>query len=76
VFETTRNKAKKRVAEHFFCDYIDMRCKTLRKGVNFTYPKTVDSEDDEGYSVVLQCGFHYPTEAEIYAEEERWRCAE
>jgi hypothetical protein len=76
VFETTRNKAKKRAAEHFFMDYIDMRCKTLKKGVNFPYPKTVDSEDDEGYSTVLALGHHYANEAEMYSEEECWRAAE
>lgn len=42
VFETTKNKAKKRVAEDFFMDYIDVRCKTLKKGVNFPYPKTIN----------------------------------
>lgn len=70
VFETTRNRAKMRVANHFDIDYIDVRCKTLNRGVNFPYPKTVDCEQDEGYDVVLKCGHHYATESELFAEEE------
>ena len=65
VFDTTRNRAKLRVAESFGEDYIDMRCKTLKKGVNVPYPMLVDCDDADGYDIVLQCGYHYATEEEM-----------
>lgn len=65
VFENTRNKAKLRVATEVGQDYTDMRCKTVRKGVNFPYPKTVFDENSEGYDIVLECGVRYLTEEEM-----------
>lgn len=59
VFETTRNRAKLRVAKSLFQEYIDMRCITLKKGVNVPEPMVVDDENAEGYDMVLQCGCHY-----------------
>jgi hypothetical protein len=43
-----------------------MRCKTLRKGVNFPYPKIVDWEGEEGYDIVKQCGYEYVNEEDYY----------
>lgn len=65
AFDTTRNRAKLRVAESFGEDYINMRCKTLRKGINLPYPMLADSEDAEGYDIVLQLGYRYATEEEM-----------
>lgn len=64
AFDTSRNRAKKRVADEFFCDYIDMRCKTLKKDVNVPAPMLVTHPDDNGYDIVLDYGFHYATEDE------------
>lgn len=66
AFDTSRNRAKKRVADEFYCDYIDMRCKTLKRDVNVPVSMLVTHPDDKGYDVVLSCGFHYAT------EEEEW----
>ena len=62
AFDTSRNRAKKRVADEFFCDYIDMRCKTLKKDVDISEPMLVTHPDDNGYNIVLGCGFHYADE--------------
>ena len=62
VFETTRNRAKLRTAESLGMTYIDMRCKTLKKGVNVPAPMMVDDTDSPGYDMVLKCGFHYEEE--------------
>lgn len=35
-----------------------------------------DEQIIKAYDTVLACGHHYATEAEMYAEEECWRCAE
>ena len=59
VFDVSRNRAKASVAEHLGEDYVDMRCKTLKKGVNVPMPTIVDSEDDEAYQMVLACGYKY-----------------
>ena len=67
VFAPTRNRAKMLVADHFFENYIDMRCKTLKKGVNINYECVVDCEEDANYKLVQKCGFHYPTQEEIDA---------
>ena len=64
VFDTSLNRAKKRVADEFYCDYIDMRCKTLKKGVNISIPMLVTHPDDNGYDIVFDYGFHYATEDE------------
>lgn len=66
VFDASRNKAKLSVAEHFGFDYIDMRCKTLKKGVNFPYAKIVDCEEEDGYDFVKQCGYEYVKEDDYY----------
>ena len=76
VFETTRGRAKAMVAKHNGAEYTDMRCNTLKKGVNFPYPKTVDSDTDEGYDVVLACGHHYDSIDEILGDEDVWGDAE
>lgn len=65
AFDVSRNKAKMRVAEHFGCDYTEMRCKTLKKGVNVAIPMLVDHPDEKGYDLVKQCGYEYK-------EEEDW----
>lgn len=70
VFEITRDRARLRVARYFDIDYIDTRCKTLRKGVNVPLPMVVDSETAEGYDVVLNCGYHYMTEEELNESED------
>ena len=59
AFDTSRNRAKKSVADEFYCDYIDMRCKTLKKGVNVPAPMLVTHPEDKGYDLVLNCGYHY-----------------
>ena len=66
AFDTSRNRAKKSVADEFYCDYIDMRCKTLKKDVDISTPMLVTHPDDKGYDIVLSCGYHYAT------EEEEW----
>ena len=66
VFDVSRNRAKMRVAHHFGFDYVDARCKTLKKGINLRLPMIVDSDMDEGYNLVLRLGFHYTDE---YGEE-------
>lgn len=62
AFDITRNRAKKRVADEFSHEYIDMRCKTLKKGVNVPIPMLVTHPDDDGYDMVLKCGYHYAEE--------------
>lgn len=59
VFAPTRNKAKKLVADHFFIDYIDLRSRCLKKGVNIDHCVVVDHPDDEYYDLVVNCGFSY-----------------
>ena len=59
AFDTSRNKAKLRVAEEFGCEYTEMRCKTLKKGVNVPIPMLVTHPDDFGYDTVLKCGYEY-----------------
>lgn len=66
AFDTSRNRAKMRVAESFGVDYIEMRCKTLKKGVNVSVPMLVTYPDDEGYDIVLSCGYHYATDEELW----------
>lgn len=68
AFDISRNRAKMRVAKEFGCEYTEMRCKTLRKGVNVPLPMLVDSPDAEGYDMVLACGYHYKTEEEEWGE--------
>ena len=65
AFDTSRERAKLRVAKEFDNEYIEMRCKTLKKGVNVPLPMLVTHPDDEGYDIVLQCGYQY----DIYEEE-------
>ena len=72
AFNTTRNRAKARVAELFDQEYIDMRCKTLKRGVNVPVPMVVDCDTDEGYDMVLKCGYRYATEEELNEWEDRW----
>lgn len=64
AFDSSRNRAKKLVADFFDMDYIEMRCKTLRKGVNVPFPTIVTCEDDFGYDCVKDCGFSFATEEE------------
>ena len=65
VFAQSRNQAKYLVADSFGEDYINMRCKTLKRGVNIDHYLVVDCEDAKGYDLVQECGFHYPTQEEI-----------
>lgn len=65
VFDVTRNRAKMQVAESYGEDYINMRCKTLKKGVNVPAPMLVDSDTDDGYELVLQYGYRYASEEEF-----------
>ena len=58
-FDITRNKAKMRAASHFGLDFVDMRCKTLKKGVNVPEPTLVTHEEDEGYNMVRLCGYYF-----------------
>ena len=66
AFDTSRNKAKLRVAESFFCDYIDMRCMTVKKGVNVQVPMLVDHPNAEGYDMVLYYGGRYEQDVEAW----------
>lgn len=59
AFDISRNKAKLRVAKEFGNDYTDMRCKTLRKGINVAAPMLVTHPDDNGYDIVRNCGYEY-----------------
>ena len=59
AFDTSRNRAKMSVAEEFDCDYIEMRRKTLKKGVNVTASMLVTNPDDNGYDIVKNCGYEY-----------------
>lgn len=62
VFETTRNRAKHRGASYFGERYIDMRCQTLKKGVNMPTPHVVDDIDAPGYDMVLKLGYSFAEE--------------
>ena len=64
AFDTSRGRAKLRVAKEFGKEYIEMRCKTLKKGVNVPLPMLVTHPDDEGYDIVQKCGYHYDTDEE------------
>ena len=64
AFDTTRNRAKMRVAREFDCEYTDMRCKTLKKGVNIPAPMLVTHPEDKGYDIVQACGYSYGTDEE------------
>ena len=70
VFDVSRNKAKARGAEYFGEEYINMRCKTLVRGVNYPFSRVVDCETDEGYEMVQQCGYRFLTEEEWNAQFE------
>lgn len=69
VFDTSRNRAKMRVAKYFDMDYIDMRCKLCKRGVNISMPMIVDDETSDGYDVVLNCGYHYLSEDKSIIDE-------
>lgn len=62
AFDVSRNRAKKRVADEFGCDYVEMRCKTLRKGMNVPVPMLVTCPEDKGYDIILNCGYAYSME--------------
>ena len=62
AFDTSRNKAKLSVAKEFGNEYTEMRCKTLKKGVNVPFPMLVTHPDDEGYDIVKNCGYEYGTD--------------
>lgn len=65
VFAPTRNKAKCMVADHLFQDYIDLRCRLLRRGLNTPLPLVVDCPEDTGYDLILKCGYSYMNEEEF-----------
>lgn len=62
AFDTSRNKAKLSVAKEFGNEYTEMRCKTLKKGVNVPLPMLVTHPDDNGYDIVKNCGYEYATD--------------
>ena len=62
AFDTSRNKAKLSVAREFGNEYTEMRCKTLKKGVNVPSPMLVTHPDDNGYDIVKNCGYEYGTD--------------
>lgn len=64
AFDTTRNRAKYSVARQFDEEYINMRCKTLKKCINIHSPMIVDCDTDKGYDIVLACGYHFMDEEE------------
>lgn len=73
VFDVSRNRAKASAAKVFDEDYINIRCVTLRKGISkIQNPKVVDSETDEEYQVVLECGYRYYDDEELTAMIEEW----
>lgn len=59
VFETSRYRAKVRVANYFDEHYLSLRCKTLEKKVAICCPMLVDDEEAEGYDIVLSYGYRY-----------------
>ena len=65
VFDTSRGRAKARVASYFNCEYINMRCQILAHGVNVPFLMVVDSPDAVGYEYVLKCGYRYATDEEL-----------
>ena len=65
VFDTSRNRAKLWVSNHFDESYISLRCKTLRKGINLSQPMLIDDPASEGYNLVLECGYRFATEDEV-----------
>ena len=50
------------VAREFGNEYTEMRCKTLKKGVNVPAPMLVTHPDDNGYDIVKNCGYEYGTD--------------
>ena len=68
AFHVSRNRAKLRVAKEFGCEYTDMRCKTLKKGVNVLVPMLVTHPEDKGYDIVQNCGYSYGTDEDWGAE--------
>ena len=58
----TRSKAKLMVAHEFGEEYTDMRCKTIRKGVNAGFACVIDSELHPLYHFVTEFGCCYVDE--------------
>lgn len=65
AFDISRNKAKLSVAQEFDQEYTDMRCKTLKKGVNISVPMLVTCPEDKGYDIVQSCGYEYREDADF-----------
>jgi len=65
AFDTSRNRAKMRVANEFGNEYTEMRCKTLKRGVNVPVPMLVTCPDDAGYDIVKACGYEYGEDADF-----------
>lgn len=59
VFAMSRNDAKAMWARCFDQEYINARCKTLHKGLNFPFSKCVDCPDDPDYGYVVGLGYEY-----------------
>lgn len=55
----TRNHAKLMVAKEFGEEYTDMRCKTIRRGVNAEIADVIDSDLHPLYHLVKECGYCY-----------------
>ena len=65
AFDVSRNKAKIAVAQEFDCEYTEMRCKTLKKGVNILSPMLVTDDESEGYEIVKSLGYEYGEDADF-----------
>ncbi len=71
VFDVSRNRARIRMAESYDVEYVDTRCKTLKKGLNVPKPMLVDDDSSEGYDIILELGYRYLTDEEIEEEYDR-----
>ena len=52
-------KQKRKGNYHHNGNKTEMRCKTLKKGVNIPFPMLVTHPDDKGYEIVKSCGYEY-----------------
>ncbi len=58
VITTTHNRAKNEVAKHFGLDYMDMRCRIIKKDVG-NEELIIDDDTAAGYEIVLENGEKY-----------------
>lgn len=64
VFESCPARAKMRIVDLYGGEYINMRCRTLKKGVNIDAALIVDSTKHEYYPIVQELGFSFEREDE------------